>query len=366
MTPSTTTAAESRRYAVLRERVVHRSRDGVSVSEHVGTDAVTALAAELEGLARRSGAPMTAAPVWALVSCDVLLGGTPWALVARAVNGTALGAMVLLDRAVDRRTMITTLAGADGGHRAALLTGDADVARALGAALLRVLDSQVSATSVVLGPLPDGDPVVDAFAAGLDGSWCESIDGIPVIRGNRSDHTVVAADYLQAGMRRSLRKARNRLVADGLVAAIDVTRDGAAVLELVPLLVDVHRKRDHSNGRVSELDDPRRQRVWLRRLEQLARAGVLELARLHIDGTLAAYTLGAWDGAAYRLLEGRFVSEWARYSPGRLLEACVVERVLSAPGVLTFDWMTAVAPESLLGSNAVDPMVMIRLGRSRF
>ena len=106
----------------------------------------------------------------------------------------------------------------------------------------------------------------------------------------------------------------------------------------------------------------RRQQTWRHRVGDLADAGVLELATLEIDGELAAYTLGIHDDPTYRLLEGRFVTGWARYSPGRYLEALVVERALAAGAVTTFDWMTAVAPESLLGRNDADPMVLVRLG----
>jgi hypothetical protein len=86
---------------------------------------------------------------------------------------------------------------------------------------------------------------------------------------------------------------------------------------------------------------------------------------LQIDGELAAYTLGVFDGRAYRLLEGRFISAWARYSPGRLLEAQVVARAFNEPAITTFDWMTSVAPETLLGRNDADQMVELRLGKAR-
>jgi hypothetical protein len=44
------------------------------------------------------------------------------------------------------------------------------------------------------------------------------------------------------------------------------------------------------------------------------------------------------------------------------LEIAVVERVLADEALTTFDWMTAVAPESLLGLNDSDPMVLVQLG----
>jgi CelD/BcsL family acetyltransferase involved in cellulose biosynthesis len=115
------------------------------------------------------------------------------------------------------------------------------------------------------------------------------------------------------------------------------------------------------HGRISDLDDVIRHRIWRHRVCDLAEEGLLELATLQVDGELAAYTLGVLDGAAYRLLEGRFVTRWARYSPGRLLEAVVVERALSQQGATVFDWMTAIAPESLLGRSGADPMVVVRL-----
>jgi hypothetical protein len=91
----------------------------------------------------------------------------------------------------------------------------------------------------------------------------------------------------------------------------------------------------------------------------------LELATLNIGESLAAYVLGVIDGDAYRLLEGRFGTEWARYSPGRLLEAAVVQRMLDDPSLATLDWMTSVASETLLATNASDPMVVVRMAGDR-
>ena len=122
-------------------------------------------------------------------------------------------------------------------------------------------------------------------------------------------------------MRRTLRKAANRLAADGRTVRTRFTCDAAEILGLLPQLEQVHRQRDHVHGRISDLDDAVRHRAWRHRVRKLTDVGVLELATLDIDGELAAYTLGVVDGPVYRLLEGRFVTGWARYSPGRLLEA---------------------------------------------
>ena len=109
-------------------------------------------------------------------------------------------------------------------------------------------------------------------------------------------------------MRRTLRKAANRLEADGRQARIAVHQDAAEILGLLPQLEQVHRHRDHVHGRISDLDDAVRHRAWRHRVRNLTDVGLLELAMLDIDGELAAYTLGVVDGPIYRLLEGRFVT----------------------------------------------------------
>ena len=81
--------------------------------------------------------------------------------------------------------------------------------------------------------------------------------------------------------------------------------------------------------------------------------------------SFAAYVLGIVDGPVYRLLEGRFDTGWARYSPGRLLEAAVVQRMLDDPALTTLDWMTSVASEALLATNDADPMVVLRMTSDR-
>ena len=84
----------------------------------------------------------------------------------------------------------------------------------------------------------------------------------------------------------------------------------------------------------------------------------LELATLVVDGELAAYVLGIPDGGWYRVLDGRIDDALARYAPGRLLEAAVVERAL-ARGDRGVDWMTSIAPEALLAANSAHPVVAV-------
>jgi hypothetical protein len=302
---------------------------------------------------------MTARPAWSLAISEATPLVRPWAVLARDAEGMLVGAVLLVDHIQDPRAVLTTLAGTDGGHRGAILTTDTTVALTLGDAVRAALDAQSSPSTAVLGPLPAESAVVHAFSAGLSGSTQDAAAAVPVIRraaGTDPD------DYLASGMRRSLRKAANRLAADGRSSQTRFTNDADEILSQLAALEKVHRHRDHVHGRISDLDDAVRHRAWRQRVQNLTDLGLLELAMLDIDGELAAYTLGVVDGSAYRLLEGRFVTDWHRYSPGRLLEMAVVERFLADEALTTFDWMTAVAPESLLGRNASDPMVLVQFG----
>jgi hypothetical protein len=324
-----------------------------------GRRAVAAVAGDLGALAVSCDAPMTARPAWSLAISEATPLVRPWAVLARDAEGMLVGAVLLLDHIQDPRAVLTTLAGTDGGHRGAILTNDTTVALTLGDAVRNAMDAQSSPSTAVLGPLPAGSAVVHAFSAGLSGSTEDAAAAVPVIR---RDAGTYPDDFLASGMRRSLRKAANRLASDGRSARTRFTNDAEEIISQLAELEQVHRQRDHVHGRISDLDDAVRHGAWRRRVQNLTDLGLLELAILDIDGELAAYTLGVVDGNAYRLLEGRFVTDWARYSPGRLLEIAVVERVLADEALTTFDWMTAVAPESLLGQNDSDPMVLVQLG----
>ena len=174
-------------------------------------------------------APLTARPAWSLATSEASTLLRPWAVLARDEAGTLVGAVVMQDQIQDPRAVLTTLAGTDGGHRGAILTNDATVALALGDAVRSALDAQPSPATVILGPLPDGSAVVHAFASGLSGSTEDAAAPIPVIR---RDAGTTPDDFLASGMRRSLRKAANRLEADDRTVRTRFTTDASEIVAL--------------------------------------------------------------------------------------------------------------------------------------
>ena len=321
-----------------------------------GPQLVRVIRDELPRHAGRWQAPATARTEWLLAGITARRDQLPWGVVLRDPADRLRGLVLLADEAAPDGRLRTALLGTDGLHRGAILADDETAAYDLGTQLEAALLARPHLGSVELGQLPAGDPRVTAFAAGLGIVDVVPTDPIPVIRQASPD----AIDYLTPGMRRTLRKAANRLRTDGRTTATDVVTDRATIRGWLPELARHHQARDHAHGRDSAVDDRAGATLWHRRAEALLDAG-LELARLTIDGHLAAYVLGVPDGTTYRLLDGRFVGPWARYSPGRLLETAVLQSVLDSPDLDQLDWMTAVAPESLLAHTATEPMVALTL-----
>jgi hypothetical protein len=325
------------------------------ITIRTGMAAVCAQAAELEALAASTpGTPVTARWPWTSVSVqDAAAGHTPWSVGLLAGNELVAAALLLDDDSGSIRR--TTLAGTEEGHRGAMFATSEPAAVGLGEALGDALMAQPREFTV--GPLrrtAGVDALIEHLPVGL------VIDdvAIPVVR---SSETFGPA--MSRGTVRTLRKARNRMTADGVRSEIIVTDDRHVITGMLPLLESISRDRDYAGGRTSPLDDIDQRRRWERRVRSLATEGALRLATLLLDGELAAYLFGIVDGMTYRILEGRYVSSWARYAPGRVLEAAVLEDVMSTSHFETFDWMTAIAPESLLATNDVDPHIVIR-GRS--
>jgi hypothetical protein len=321
-----------------------------------GPSLMRVLRDELPRHAGRWQVPLTMRTGWLTATLMARIDQQPWAVGLRGPNGQLRGVIALADEVDASGRLVTTLLGTDRVHRGAVLADDEPAAYELGAHLEAALLQRPRLGAVHLGPLPAEDPRVRALAAGIGVAVAVPVEPVPVVR--RAG--CLAADHLSAGTRRTLRKAANRLRADRLTTSIDVVTDRATIRGWLPELVRHHQARDHAHGRESAVDDPTGAAVWHHRAEALLDEQ-LELALLTIDGELAAYVLGVPDGAAYRLIDGRFVGTWARYAPGRLLETAVLQRVLDDPRLDHLDWMTAVAPETLLASNMTTPMVALEL-----
>ncbi|RKS71382.1 CelD/BcsL family acetyltransferase involved in cellulose biosynthesis [Motilibacter peucedani] len=321
-----------------------------------GAADVSALAAELEALRTACDLPASASGAWVRAAVLTAEPQEPWAVVVRGATGRLDAAAVLLDRATSEGTRTVLASGGD-GHRAGLPAVDGPSAALLADALAPELLLRAAAGGeVVLGPVTDDEVARELSRA--TGVPLTAVDPVPALRRDASNDL---RDYLSHGLRKTLRKSANRADSDGLAVRTAFETSPAAIEALLPQMEAAYRDRDHQHGLRSVLDDPAGLALWRARLTGLVASGVVEVATLHLGDALAAYVVGLLEPPAYRVLEGRFVTEWARYSPGRLLEAAVAQRVLSTPQLELLDWMTGVAPETLLAANESAPLVELRL-----
>jgi hypothetical protein len=155
-------------------------------------------------------------------------------------------------------------------------------------------------------------------------------------------------DLYTHNMRRQLRKAENRLATDGLRPEIQFARTEPEIRLLLPQLDRIHIERDHAAGRSSDLDNPTVRELWQQLILAHTVGDQIEIATLGIDGAIVAYVVGIRDDKTYRVFDGHFDTNWARYSPGRLIEHAVLQQLVAEHRYESVDWMIGVAPEKIL------------------
>jgi CelD/BcsL family acetyltransferase involved in cellulose biosynthesis len=316
-----------------------------------GRDAVSAHLAEAGDLHSLPGTPPTASAAWLRRVLAVAPPASVWALYAEDGSGER-AALVLVDRVHDGGRTTELLAGG-GGYEASVPLPTAALAVRLGELLAEALHERGSVLH--LAELPD-DPRVHALAAGAGATV---FDALPVPEVRRPEP---GAHVVSAGVRKNLRKTHNRLAHDGIHLEMTFSTDAAVFEAALPDLERAYRDRDEAHGITCGLETPAGRAIWHARLRALGDLGRRELALLHLDGELAAYVVGVRGGQRYGVFEGRFVTRWARFSPGRLLEHEVLQRAFADPDVEVLDWMTGVAPETLLAVGEHRRRLVVRRG----
>lgn len=324
---------------------------GLSVQYLGGPRLLDDLGAGLDELHRASAAPVTARRTWLRAWIGAYGPATMWAVAVRDGSSGRLDAVALLsERDRGGWDEITPL-GRRQQDRGWLPARTPAAGHALAVALASRLRSRSRPWILRMGQLPAGDPVAAAVADSLRGS--RTLAGAPIPKVELAAHGAVE-DWLGKAMRKQLRKARNRLADDGVGVAFDFERAPAEVGRLLGEVEHTHRAREHQARRATDLDSQPGLRFWRDVIVDHAARGEVEIATLRLGGELAAYVVSLLDGDTNRVLDGRFATSWARYSPGRLLETATLERARADPGVARVDWMNGCASEKLLVANAVD------------
>lgn len=309
-------------------------------------DALRPLEPAIEALHRAAGTPVTARLPWWRSAVMADRGAVPLLLTRPGPGGTLRAAALIALREQDGVRQVTSgrphsddvweVAAVSAGARRAMLAELAGYARRLN-----------RSWQLALTGLRDGD---DAIWLARQLPAGRAVPTLPV-PGIGFTHDEVP---FAPGIRRGLDRSGQRIERHGLTEKIQFEREPARLAKLREEIEAVHLARDHDAGRVSDLDHTAGAAFWRSVYDLHAANGELEVATLRLDGYLAAYVIALVDRPAYRVFDGRFAPPWRMYSPGRRLEAAVVEHA-HRRHFLLLDWMSSVAPEKLVASTSAEP-----------
>ncbi|HEX2701546.1 MAG TPA: GNAT family N-acetyltransferase [Acidimicrobiales bacterium] len=324
----------------------------VTVEFLSGPTLLDELGADLDDLHEATGTPVTARTPWLRAWVGAYAPEAPWAIAVRDACTDRLDGVALLSSRPHAGWDEITPLGRRQLDRGVLPARSAAAADALGTALAARLSACTRPWSLRVGQLPADDPVAATVVRRLEGA--RTLPGLPIPKVALEPATS-ATDLLGKGLRKQLRKARNRLADDGIEATVDFVADPAEVELLLAEVERTHRAREHHAHRVSDLESSPGLRFWRCVILDHARRGEVEVATLRLGDELAAYVVSLLDGDVHRVFDGRLSPAWSRFSPGRLLETATLERAVVDPRYRELDWMNGCASEKLLTANAADP-----------
>jgi EAL domain-containing protein (putative c-di-GMP-specific phosphodiesterase class I) len=330
----------------------HVQRRSYDTEVRVGLKEIGAIADELVALNKDIKVPLMASWPWLRNWCESFTSWTPLLIGVRATDNGRLKAAALL--ATSQRAEGTAIVAM--GNSSSLCTVlqavDESAADALSAAVANHLDELSGAWSLDFEQLHD----LDRTMLGL----VDRLDHAQLLPELRVPRVMFAGDnrldlVLSKSMQKQLRRARAKIDGAGLDMAIAFDRGRAITPELIDEVEAVHVMRDRVSRRQSDLDRPAEREFWRRVVEGgLDGEWEVEIASLRFDGQLAAYVVSLLDGEVYRVYDGRMNSEWAAFSPGRLIESAALNRALLDQRFTLLDWMSGVAAEKLLAANTAE------------
>ncbi|HET9443427.1 MAG TPA: GNAT family N-acetyltransferase [Acidimicrobiales bacterium] len=319
----------------------------------VGASVLDDLGDDLDRLHAGTGVPVTVRRPWLETWARAHPERRACAVVVRDPASRRLDGAALFGTADDGATVDISPLGHGRNDRSRLPVRTPAAAHRLAHALVEWLTGLDRPWTLRLEQLPEADPVAVELARLLPTVHLVRAAPIPLVRFH-DDASPCVEQYLGKGMRKQLRRAYRRLEQDRVAVEIGVAGDCQSVFRLLDDVERIHRQRDHDVRGRSDLDAPGAARFWREVIERHAWRGEVEISTLRLNGTVAAYVVALIDGHSYRVLDGRFATEWSDASPGRLLETATLERAVRGPEWTELDWMNSVASEKLVAYNCFE------------
>ncbi len=328
---------------------------GLSIEVLQGLRQVERIVPLLEAFHARVGAPVTARLPWLSSWFKLHPEAELICIVVRSSSGELEAAALLGKQRVGERIRLFSFNN-QMANVASIFASNPYAADLLAGAISDVVQASKGDWSLDLHQIVGTNDVADAMGKYLPSLIRETQLSVPQVLLTPG---IDLASLLSKNMRKHLRQAHTRLADRSSEWHVDFHRESEKIMALLPEIEEIHIGRDHAQRNVSDLDDTLELRFWQETIVTHTYTDELEVATLTINGSIAAYVISLIDGNSYRVLDGRMNGSFAEFSPGRILETATLERVINDNSFATFDWMTGVAPETILAANFWQPRVTL-------
>lgn len=318
-----------------------------------GLEAFESVSADLDDLHSFAQVPIMARSRWLGVWAQAHNTWEPLSVLVRSERSGTLEAAALLAQRFNLDALEVVGIGHGGSSCTRLASRDLKSAEVLARTIKDALDSIPSRWKLELEQLPHNDPVASFLADQL--SHSHLIGDLRIPRVTFSNSSASSDSYLSRNMRKQIRRAYQNLAERGINIDIRFETDPSVIAGLLPELAEAHIGRDHLKRRSSDLDDPAAKVFWYQVIAAHNEINSVEIATLRLDGELGAYVVGFIDGQSWRVFDGHMVTRFSSYSPGRVLESAVVDRVVADKKFSELDWMTGVEAGKILCSTDSEP-----------
>jgi diguanylate cyclase len=322
-------------------------RDGFEIEVLQGLRQVERILPTLESFHARTKAPISARWPW-LSSWFKLHPEAELVCVSVSSSSNEMQAAALLGKRRDGDRVRLFSINNQMANVASMFSINARAADVLASAIADFARSSSDDWTLDLHQIAGINEVADALGKYLPSASQETQLSVPQVLLTQG---IALESLLSKNMRKALRRVHTRLVNQSVAWQVDFHRGSDKIMALLPEIEEIHIGRDHAQRNVSDLDDILERRFWQETIVTHTYTDELEVATLTINDAIAAYVISLVDGDAYRVLDGRMNGLFAEFSPGRILETATLERVIKDPSFVTFDWMTGVAPDTILAAN---------------
>jgi len=316
------------------------------------TDRLQTLAAEIDALMARTGAPASSG--WPALRAG--LAHDPeariWAVVVRRAD-VAVGAALFTLR---HRVGIWVLRSMTQSDQEGWLAAIDDVAAdALGRAVAEGLRELHLPWRMELRLMPADDPVLASLLRSLPTGHLQPVTSVARLA---CDAATPLASCLSYNTRVAVTRARKRIASAGLTLGIHWTRESDQIEAALDEVIELRCRRDVQLRGTALLRDPRERALFEDTVRGNAAAGRTRLLTLRLDGALAAFAVCFEAAGRLHVNSNMAAPEWLEYSPGTIANAEVVAAAHRDPGVRDVDWGPGLQRYKLSGDQVqVDQLV---------